>query len=56
MVILAKDLVAELDTAVTDEDARAVNELTDLVLTLAAKAAARGATPVRHAESICGAL
>jgi hypothetical protein len=53
MVILAKDLVAELDTAVTDEDARAGDELPDLVLTLAAKRAARGTTPISHAESIC---
>ncbi len=54
--ILAKDLATKLDAAVTDEDTRTGDKLPDLVLTLTAKAAARGAAPTGYAESIDGVL
>jgi hypothetical protein len=50
--VLAQDFLAELDAAVTDEDARAGDELSNLVLTLSAKVAAGGAAPFAHAKSI----
>jgi hypothetical protein len=51
MVVLAKDLAAQLDALVTDEDPRTGDE-PDLVPALAAKAA-RVSPPVGHANSIC---
>jgi hypothetical protein len=56
LVILADDVAAELNAFITDEDARAGDELPHLVLTLTAKAAARGAAPIGHAESIGGVM
>jgi hypothetical protein len=50
--VIAQNLVAKLDAAVTDKDARPGDQLPDLVLVLAAKAATRSTPPIGHTESI----
>jgi hypothetical protein len=51
VIFVVKDLLAQLDALVTDEDARARDELSNLVLALTAKVASL--IHSGHAKSIC---
>jgi hypothetical protein len=50
--VIAENLVAKLDTAITNKNAGAGDQLPDLIPALAAKAATRSIPPIGHAESI----
>jgi hypothetical protein len=52
--VIAEDLVAKLDTAITNKDAWPGDQFPDLVPTLAAKAATRSIPLIGHTESIGG--